>query len=97
MFCLAIRPFGAADAGRFQSLPLQFIRQRRVRQLAAGVSLVGALMDRYGLAVTEVSDAGLREGALLLGARFGADWLANLHVPGTTAHIGAARNLPDGA
>ena len=35
-------------------------------------------MDRYGLSVTEVSDAGLREGAVLAEARFGADWMANL-------------------
>src|SRR6185437_9385376 len=27
-------PFGAADAGRFQSLPFQFIRQRHIWQLA---------------------------------------------------------------
>jgi len=73
------------------------LTERRVRQLAAGVSLVGALMDRYGLAVTEVSDAGLREGALLLGARFGADWKADMRVAGTTGHDGAARNPPDGA
>ncbi len=73
------------------------LTERRVRQLAAGIALVEALMARYELSVTEVSDAGLREGAVLAEARFGRDWMANLRVTRPTKHEGAARNRPDGA
>jgi exopolyphosphatase/guanosine-5'-triphosphate,3'-diphosphate pyrophosphatase len=73
------------------------LTERRVRQLAAGIALVEALMDRYGLSVTEVSDAGLREGALLAEARFGGNWLAGLRVAASRERNGAARNPPDGA
>ena len=73
------------------------LTDRRVRQLAAGVAIVAALMDRYGLRATEVSDAGLREGAVLSEARFGADWMARLHAPGTIEHEDAAGTPPDGA
>lgn len=73
------------------------LTERRVRQLAAGIALVEALMDRYGLSVTEVSDAGLREGAVLAEARFGADWVAGLRVAAIRERNGAAGNLPDGA
>ena len=54
-------------------------------------------MDRYGLSVTEVSDAGLREGAMLAESRFGAHWMANLRTAAGTEHDGAAKNRPDGA
>ncbi len=59
----------AADTG---------LTERRVRQLAAGISIVAALMDRFGLRTTDVSDAGLREGALLASMRHGAGWLDSL-------------------
>jgi len=54
------------------------LTERRVRQLAAGIALVEALMLRYGLSVTEVSDAGLREGAVLAAEQLGGAWLAGL-------------------
>jgi exopolyphosphatase/guanosine-5'-triphosphate,3'-diphosphate pyrophosphatase len=73
------------------------LTERRVRQLAAGIALVEALMERYGLSVTEVSDAGLREGAVLAAARFGGNWLAGLRVAASPERNGAARNPPDGA
>ena len=53
------------------SSPRRGLTERRVRQLAAGIALVEALMTRYGLSVTEVSDAGLREGAVLAEERLG--------------------------
>ena len=37
----------------------------RVRMLAPGALLLGAILDRYGLASTRVSPHGLREGVLL--------------------------------
>jgi exopolyphosphatase / guanosine-5'-triphosphate,3'-diphosphate pyrophosphatase len=58
------------------------LTERRVRQLAAGIALVEALMLRYGLSVTAVSDAGLREGAVLAAERLGSTWLVGL--PGLT-------------
>jgi exopolyphosphatase/guanosine-5'-triphosphate,3'-diphosphate pyrophosphatase len=73
------------------------LTERRVHQLAAGIAIVEALMDRYRLSVTEVSDAGLREGAVLVEARFGADWVANLPGAVTIQHHGAAGNPLDGA
>ena len=73
------------------------LTERRVRQLAAGIALVGALMDRYHLSVTAVSDAGLREGAVLAAERFGAGWIAGLRGLASTQHSDAAGNPPDGA
>jgi exopolyphosphatase/pppGpp-phosphohydrolase len=51
---------------------------RRVRQLAAGIAIGEALLERLGLEVAEVSDASLREGALLATWAAGGDWLAAL-------------------
>ncbi len=73
------------------------LTERRVRQLAAGIVLVGALMERYGLRVTDVSDAGLREGAVLAAAAAGADWLAGSTELMTGQHTGRAENPSDGA
>ncbi len=73
------------------------LTERRVRQLAAGIALVEALMVRYGLSVTEVSDAGLREGALLAMERFGSDWIAGLRGLTEGEHNRAARKSSDGA
>ena len=47
---------------------------RRTRILPAGVAILEALLDRYGLAELIVSDAGLREGAILAVAHAGAGW-----------------------
>ena len=54
------------------------VRPRRARQLAAGVAIVRALLDQLGLAEAEVSDASLRDGAILARAAYGAEWLARL-------------------
>jgi exopolyphosphatase/pppGpp-phosphohydrolase len=50
------------------------VKPRRARQLAAGVAIVDALLDRFGLEEAEVSEASLRDGAILCAARFGEDW-----------------------
>lgn len=57
------------------------LTERRVRQLAAGICIVDALMQRYGLRLVEASDAGLREGALLAAGRDGDDWLRAIPGP----------------
>lgn len=48
---------------------------RRVAQLAAGIAIGEALFDRLGLDIVEVSDASLREGALIANRRAGDGWL----------------------
>jgi exopolyphosphatase/guanosine-5'-triphosphate,3'-diphosphate pyrophosphatase len=50
----------------------------RVAQFAAGLALGEALIDRLGLDAVEVSDASLREGALLAWWAAGSDWLVAL-------------------
>jgi len=51
---------------------------RRVRQLAAGLVIGEALLDRLGLDVAEVSDASLREGVLIASWVAGDDWATAL-------------------
>lgn len=51
---------------------------RRVAQLAAGLAIGEALLDRLGADVAEVSDASLREGALIATWAAGDDWLRSL-------------------
>lgn len=51
---------------------------RRVAQLAAGLALGEALLDRFGLDAAEVSDASLREGALIASWLAGDGWLEAL-------------------
>jgi exopolyphosphatase/guanosine-5'-triphosphate,3'-diphosphate pyrophosphatase len=47
---------------------------KRVAQLAAGLAIGEALFDRLGLDVADVSDASLREGALIAMWTAGDDW-----------------------
>ena len=54
------------------------VRPQRARQLAAGAQIVDALLERLGLDQGEVSDASLRDGAILAAARFGDDWPSRL-------------------
>ena len=54
------------------------VRPQRARQLAAGAQIVDALLERLGLEQGEVSDASLRDGAILAAARFGDDWPSRL-------------------
>lgn len=51
---------------------------RRIAQLSAGLALVEALLDQLGLETAEVSDASLREGALLATWAAGSEWLEAL-------------------
>lgn len=54
------------------------VRPRRARQLAAGVAIVSALLDRFLLGEAEVSDASLRDGAIIASLARGDDWLSSL-------------------
>jgi len=54
------------------------VRPQRARQLAAGAQIVDALLERLGLEQGAVSDASLRDGAILAAARFGDDWPSRL-------------------
>lgn len=54
------------------------VRPRRARQLVAGVAIVLALLDRFGLAQAEVSEASLRDGAIVAVAQHGDGWLRSL-------------------
>ncbi len=47
------------------------LRPRRALQLAAGAALAEAILHRYGLTTAEVSDASLRDGAIIAAARDG--------------------------
>jgi exopolyphosphatase/guanosine-5'-triphosphate,3'-diphosphate pyrophosphatase len=51
---------------------------RRVGQLAAGLAIDEALFERLGLEIAEVSDASLREGALIATWTAGDAWLDGL-------------------
>jgi exopolyphosphatase/pppGpp-phosphohydrolase len=68
---LAARP--AATLARSHALT-----ERRVGQMAAGAALVEAIMAHYGLAQLEVSDASLREGAILAVEAAGEGWPGRL-------------------
>ncbi len=54
------------------------VRPRRARQLAAGVAIVSALLDRFLLGQAEVSQASLRDGAVIAILARGAGWLEAL-------------------
>jgi exopolyphosphatase/pppGpp-phosphohydrolase len=54
------------------------LRERRVRQMAAGASLIEAALDCYNLDAVEASDASLREGVIIARERAGADWRRDL-------------------
>ena len=51
------------------------VRPRRARQLAAGVAIVSALLDRFLLGKAEVSEASLRDGAIICALARGDAWL----------------------
>jgi exopolyphosphatase/guanosine-5'-triphosphate,3'-diphosphate pyrophosphatase len=78
------RPGLAAALDLLRSHPAQELATRtglsvrRVAQLAAGIAIGEALLDRLGLESAEVSDASLREGALIAAWAAGDDWLATL-------------------
>jgi exopolyphosphatase/guanosine-5'-triphosphate,3'-diphosphate pyrophosphatase len=50
------------------------MRPQRARQLAAGAAIVDALLEWFALDEALVSDASLRDGAVIAAARFGDAW-----------------------
>jgi exopolyphosphatase/guanosine-5'-triphosphate,3'-diphosphate pyrophosphatase len=54
------------------------VRLRRAKQLPAGIAIVDALLERFGLEGADVSDASLRDGAIIAAARYGDEWPANV-------------------
>jgi exopolyphosphatase/pppGpp-phosphohydrolase len=64
-----------------------------VAQLAAGLAIGEALFDRLRLDVADVSDASLREGALIAMWTAGDDWQVALR---SIIEGGAARPAPGG-
>jgi exopolyphosphatase/pppGpp-phosphohydrolase len=56
------------------------IRPVRARLLPAGAVIVEAILDRYGADEIRVSDAGIRDGAILAAAHAGQAWRDRLPV-----------------
>lgn len=54
------------------------LRIERARLMPAGAAIVAALMERYGLERMRVSDAGIREGAILSIVHAGVSWREHL-------------------
>jgi exopolyphosphatase/guanosine-5'-triphosphate,3'-diphosphate pyrophosphatase len=54
------------------------VNRRRAGMLAAGAALVEAFLDRFEVAVADVSRVSLREGAILVRERSGEAWLERL-------------------
>jgi exopolyphosphatase/pppGpp-phosphohydrolase len=54
------------------------VNLRRARQLPAGAAIVGALLARFGVDEGTVSDASLRDGAIIAAALLGPTWLDRL-------------------
>jgi exopolyphosphatase/guanosine-5'-triphosphate,3'-diphosphate pyrophosphatase len=54
------------------------VRPRRAKQLAAGVAIVHALLNAFGIDSADVSDSSLRDGAIIAAARYGDEWPAHL-------------------
>jgi len=50
------------------------VRLRRAKQLPAGIAIVDALLERFGIESADASDASLRDGAIIAAARYGDDW-----------------------
>jgi exopolyphosphatase/guanosine-5'-triphosphate,3'-diphosphate pyrophosphatase len=50
------------------------VRPRRAHQLAAGAAIVEVLLDHFGLDEANVSDASLRDGAIIAASRLGDAW-----------------------
>ena len=50
------------------------VRPRRARQLAAGAAIVDVLLDHFGLQDADVSEASLRDGAIIVALRYGGEW-----------------------
>jgi exopolyphosphatase / guanosine-5'-triphosphate,3'-diphosphate pyrophosphatase len=71
MFFLLSEP-AASVAARFG------LREERARVLPAGAAIVGALFERYGVERIRVSNASLRDGAILAIVHGGSTWRTHL-------------------
>lgn len=69
----ALARLTAADISRRYGVNL-----RRARQLPAGAALVDALLARFAIDEAVVSDASLRDGAIIAADRLGEHWLEGL-------------------
>lgn len=69
------------------------IRPARVRTLPAGAAIVQAVLERYDLPAIEVSEAGIREGAIRAVTAAGAIWRARLDEL-ALGRLGTARRAP---
>jgi len=56
------------------------VRPVRARILPAGAIILEALLERYGLEMLRVSDAGIREGAIFAQRHLPSKWRARLPV-----------------
>jgi exopolyphosphatase/pppGpp-phosphohydrolase len=83
MFLLLSEP-AAEVAARFR------LREERARVMPAGAAIVGALFERYGVERIRVSNASIREGAILAAIHAGPTWRTHLE---WLAH-GWSRGLP---
>jgi exopolyphosphatase/pppGpp-phosphohydrolase len=72
----ALRVLGGETAA--EAAARHGMREPRARTIAAGVAIVGAVLDRYDADRARVDEAGIREGLLLATTHAGADWRENL-------------------
>ncbi|CAN5652143.1 Ppx/GppA phosphatase family protein [soil metagenome] len=83
---LAYRWLGSLTAAQ---LAKRFgVNLRRAGQLPAGAAIVDALLAHYTLDGAKVSEASLRDGAIIAAARLGADW------PGRLAELASVSAWP---
>lgn len=57
-----------------EAVERHLVKPIRARILPAGAAIMDALMTRYGVSRIRVSDAGIREGAILVADHVGAGW-----------------------
>jgi exopolyphosphatase/pppGpp-phosphohydrolase len=67
-----------ADHPAAELLQRTGLRERRVRQMTAGVALIEALLLEYHLDALDVSDASLREGSIVAVGQAGDGWRAHV-------------------
>jgi exopolyphosphatase/guanosine-5'-triphosphate,3'-diphosphate pyrophosphatase len=67
-----------ADADTATSAERFGVNPARARMLPAGAAIALAIFDRYGVDRARVSEAGIREGAVLVVAHAGSDWRMRL-------------------
>jgi len=66
---------GVIASGPAELLAAQLgLREARIRLLAAGAAIIGAVLDRCGVDAVRVVDSGIREGAIIAAARAGQGW-----------------------